>query len=364
MFRSPASLITGTSRPALGVDGDAEVLLAVVDDLVAVDAGVDHRVDLERLDDGLGEERQERQLDALAAWKSRLARSRSRAILVTSTSTTVVSWAETCSDSTIRAIDLAQPGHLLGRAALRGPDGFGRPAPAPRAALGAAAAGGLRLGRGLAARRPSGGLGGVEDVLLADPAADAGAVDRGQVDAVLGGQLADQRGDVVAASPSAADWPADWPPDWRPRACAVGCSAEASRRASAARPAPPAGRLLRLRLEAFSASGCAGCGAPPAGGRLRLLGAFSGSAAAAPRRPAARPAGCAPAAGAGRRPPPEPSPMTPGRRRPGRSRPRRPGSSAGCRRPATGPRCRPCRWRPRAAARRPRRRRPRPSASG
>ena len=35
-------------------------------------------------------------------WKSRLARSRSRAILVTSTSTTVVSWADTCSDSTMR----------------------------------------------------------------------------------------------------------------------------------------------------------------------------------------------------------------------------------------------------------------------
>jgi hypothetical protein len=44
-------------QPALGVHRDAEVLLAVVDDLVAVDPGVHHRVLLQGLDAGPGEER-------------------------------------------------------------------------------------------------------------------------------------------------------------------------------------------------------------------------------------------------------------------------------------------------------------------
>src|SRR5688572_22485365 len=54
-------------KAALGVDGDAEVLRVVVGDLalVYVDAGVELRVRLQRLDGGLGEERQERELGAL-----------------------------------------------------------------------------------------------------------------------------------------------------------------------------------------------------------------------------------------------------------------------------------------------------------
>jgi hypothetical protein len=53
--------------------------------------------------------------------------------------------------------------------------------------------GGRRRLRGL---RGTLGAGGLDDVLLADPAADPGPGDRLQVHGVLGGQLADQRGDV------------------------------------------------------------------------------------------------------------------------------------------------------------------------
>src|SRR6202035_4659561 len=55
-------------QAAVGVHGDAEVLGGVVGDLLrlGVDDRVELRVDLERLDGGLGEERQEGQLDALA----------------------------------------------------------------------------------------------------------------------------------------------------------------------------------------------------------------------------------------------------------------------------------------------------------
>src|SRR6476659_4943361 len=73
---------------------------------------------------------------------SALTESRSRAIDVTSTSTTVVSWAETCSDSTIRlAITLRSRviGSVLPRSGL-GADGA---AAAPVDAAGAAAAGAL-----------------------------------------------------------------------------------------------------------------------------------------------------------------------------------------------------------------------------
>src|SRR5918996_1136262 len=57
-----------------GDDGDAEVLGIEVGDLalVGVDRGVDVRVCLERLDRGLGEERQERQLDALTCFEAGL----------------------------------------------------------------------------------------------------------------------------------------------------------------------------------------------------------------------------------------------------------------------------------------------------
>jgi hypothetical protein len=58
-------LTTGVDEAALGVDRDRQVFLAVVDDLVAVDARVDHRVNLEGFDSGQGEERQVGQAGAL-----------------------------------------------------------------------------------------------------------------------------------------------------------------------------------------------------------------------------------------------------------------------------------------------------------
>ena len=66
MLRSPAFLTTGTMRPFSVSTAIDEVLAAVVDDLVALDARVDHRVRLERLDGGEREERQEAELRALA----------------------------------------------------------------------------------------------------------------------------------------------------------------------------------------------------------------------------------------------------------------------------------------------------------
>ena len=146
-----------------------------------------------------------------------LARSRSRAMAVTSASTTVVSWAEVCSDSTMRwamtcrardirsvvprRLDSAIAGRVRrrpesGSAAWPGAAGWAPPGRCRRP--GAAGAAGGAAGAGAAA--PS-GPGGVQHVLLADPAADTGAGHGGQVDAVLGGQLAHQRGDVRALGP-------------------------------------------------------------------------------------------------------------------------------------------------------------------
>ena len=147
------------------------------------------------------------------ASKSALARSRSRAIAVTSTSTTVVSWAEVCSDSTIRraiscrARDIRS---VLPRRLRRLDRGPGRAAPGPGCAGAGAAWRRPRPGRrprrtaARAAMAVTPDPGRIEHVLLADPAADPGPGDGGEVHAVLGGQLADQRGDVraVGAVPS------------------------------------------------------------------------------------------------------------------------------------------------------------------
>ena len=48
--RRSASRTTGTTRPLLGADGDADVVVVLVDDVVAVDLGVDRREVLQRLD--------------------------------------------------------------------------------------------------------------------------------------------------------------------------------------------------------------------------------------------------------------------------------------------------------------------------
>src|ERR1700722_15018552 len=114
-----------------------------------------------------------------------LARSRSRAMLVTSASTTVVSWAEVCSDSTIRlamtcrgldirwVVPRSADGAPAGRGRRAGRGGVGG-----RAVGGGAGRGGGRW-HGLGRRRRSGGRGGgrgrlvsalpgggVDDVLL------------------------------------------------------------------------------------------------------------------------------------------------------------------------------------------------------
>ncbi len=57
--------MTGTIRPLLGADGDADVVEVVFNDVVAVDAAVDGRHVLEGLDDGFDEERHEAELHAV-----------------------------------------------------------------------------------------------------------------------------------------------------------------------------------------------------------------------------------------------------------------------------------------------------------
>ena len=84
--------------------------------------------------------------------------------------------------------------HLLGGARAWVETRQRRPSAARRPRAARCAGCGRGLGRRL------GGLGGVEHVLLADPAADAGARERREVDAVLGRELAHQRGDVGGAS--------------------------------------------------------------------------------------------------------------------------------------------------------------------
>ena len=221
MFRSPALLDHRDHQAALGVHRDAQVLGVVVGDRAAggVDDGVELGVGLERLDGGQREERQERQLDALAGLErglgpvaqpgdggdvgldhgGQLGRGLQRL------------------DHAL-GDDLPGPGHPLGGAAQarlgdRGPG----PAQA-RVRLGGLGGRGL-AGRGLAgaARRARAGRGGAARgqagaAVRPDRAASSTSclrirpptpvpVTRGQVDAVLGGQLADQRGDVRALAP-------------------------------------------------------------------------------------------------------------------------------------------------------------------
>src|SRR5215470_15291189 len=124
------------------------------------------------------------------ASKAAFARSRSRVIAVTSASTTVVSWAEVCSDSTMRramscrARDIRSvvPRSVEGTMARGGAAGVG-------------GRGRLWCGGRLLLTQDPGRL---EHVLLADPPADAGARHRGEVHAVFCRELADERGDVRA----------------------------------------------------------------------------------------------------------------------------------------------------------------------
>uniref|UniRef100_J1RK10 ABC transporter ATPase n=1 Tax=Streptomyces auratus AGR0001 TaxID=1160718 RepID=J1RK10_9ACTN len=168
----------------LRVHRDTDVLGVEVGDgaLVLVDPGVDDRVGLQRLDSGLDEERHRGELDALTLREGVLG---------------LVAHPHDLGDvhldhggqlrlavqglHHVVADDLAHPRHLDGLTAQRGHlDGRG-----------------LRRGRsGGSGRGGLGGLRGGDDVLLADAATDAGALDRGEVDAALRGELAHQRGDV------------------------------------------------------------------------------------------------------------------------------------------------------------------------
>ena len=332
-FRSPASRMTGTIRPSLGVDGDAQVLGVVVGDRAGL-----------------------RSIEALTTGCTRSASTAASAKNGRNDSLTPSRGLEVAlgpgpqpgdlgdvdlDDGGQLRRDLQRLDHALGDQ-LRASGTASRCV--PRSGLGAAASaaargcGGRRRLRAAAAAAAASarfGLGrGVQHVLLADAAADAGAGHDAQVDAVLGGELADQRRDVPAVV--AVDLPL--PPAAAPAPAGAGGGGAACGGCRAPVAAAGLGRGLRLRLPLLRAAArAAGVGlgsGRPGSGSARLLAARPRGAA---RRRRSRPA----------------------RRRPRRSRPRRPGSPAACRRPATGSRCRPCRWRPRAAARRPRpRRRP------
>src|SRR5690606_27786594 len=176
---------------ALGVDRDADVLLAVVGDLVLGERRVDLRVGLERLDRGEREERQEREVRALARLEVglRTVAQRGDARDVHLDGRGELGLGAQRLDHAA-GDELAQAARLLGRAAQRRDRGDGR-------LLRATAGGGGCGGRGgLGLLRLAGGL---EHVLLADAAADAGARDRRQVDALVRGELAHERREVGAA---------------------------------------------------------------------------------------------------------------------------------------------------------------------
>ena len=153
-LRSPASWMTGHEQAALGVHGDAEVLGVVVGDRAGllVDGGVHRRVRLERLDRGLREERQERELHALAGLEVGLGLLPQAGDLVTSASTTVVSCALTCSDSTMRWAMTARSRDIFSVAPAH--RGVGRRRGRRRPGAGAGGCRGWQRGPRPARRRP------------------------------------------------------------------------------------------------------------------------------------------------------------------------------------------------------------------
>src|SRR5690606_11745002 len=177
---------------------DAEVLHVVVGDLVglAVDDGVQLRVRLERLDRRHREERQERQLDALAGLEvglGLLPQPRDLGDVDLDDGGELRGDLQRLHHAAGDRLPRAR--HLLGPAAQRELL-LGRRRSVPPCGRGGGR-GGRGGGRGLLL--PGGllrGAGRLQDVLLADAAADAGALHRRQVHVVLGGELADQRRDV------------------------------------------------------------------------------------------------------------------------------------------------------------------------
>src|SRR6478735_3286209 len=168
--RSPASLTTGVSRPfsvstanatcsrSKYVTSPASVSIVALSDGCCLSASIA----------ALAKNGRYVSFTPSRARKSAFRLSRMRAMLVTSTSTTWVSWAEVWRESTIRSAMILRRREIFSVLPRSG-DGRGRR------------------------------LAGVEHVLLADAAPDAGALHRRQVDAVLGRELADQRGHVAGA---------------------------------------------------------------------------------------------------------------------------------------------------------------------
>ena len=224
-------------QPPLGVHGDAQVLGVVVGDRagsVSIDAltfgcAAAPRPWPARRTAGTTASR--RAWRGSRPWPRRAA----RAIRVTSTSTTVVSCAEICSDSTIRCAMSARSRDSFSvrpRSGLGSTLGRGRPQPA---AAGSGCAGG-RACRASAAASTS--------CLRIRPPTPV-PVTVGQVDAVLGGELAHQRGDVGRrrrrrrSAPGSARLCARRPA--RRRLQAAGAGAGRSRGPLAARPGSGAG---------------------------------------------------------------------------------------------------------------------------
>ena len=271
-------------QAALGVDRDAQVLGVVVGDRagVQVDRGVDVRVDPQRLDRGEREERQERQLHAVPRREVGLGRVAEPGDLGD---------VDLDHGGQLRrdlqrldhalGDDLTHAGHLLGATAQR--------AAAP------VTAGGLPRSRRRPRRRCGGrrllGLGRGEHVLLADAATDAGAGQRAEADAVLGGELADQRGDVGGV-----------------------VAVDRTGRPVPGQPGPATGATGAAATGAGAGAG-GGAGAAAGAGAARRGGAAAGAAAA--ERPGPEPPGRPVRHRRRRR-------SRRGRRRPARSRPRPP----------------------------------------
>src|SRR3954468_3445669 len=197
-LRSPASWMTGTSSPR-------SVSTAIPRFSVSWEGTVPASWFIEELTAGwpfsasteaFAKKGRNESLTPSRASKSFLACCRRLAMRVTSASTTVVSWALTCSDSTIRRAitdrsrDIFSVRPRTEASGMAAGDGV-------RAAL--AAAGGGAGGWGCGSRRGR-LLGRREHVLLPDTAADPGAGDGAEVDAAVGRQPAHQRRDVAAAA--------------------------------------------------------------------------------------------------------------------------------------------------------------------
>ena len=279
MSRSPALRMTGRQQAALGVDRDAHVLGGRVDDAVAVDRRVDDRVRRERLGRRQREERQEGEL--VAGLREELALD------------------PVAESRDARDIDLDHGGEL-GGGRHRDDGALGDDlAQARHRHGGAAQRRGLerRAGRRSGCRRGSGGRGvRRDDVLLADAAADTGAGDAREVDALLVRELAHDRGDVAAGAGVRARRGAR---PVRPRARAPvrpGRQARRGRRRRCGRSRGGRGRGGRAR-GGRSRRGAAGAGGRGAGRRRRGAGAAAGAAL---RGPVRRGAGAASGAGAAR----------------------------------------------------------------